>query len=208
MNKPISEMRERFMALCVTIIQVTPEILALYVAYRCAGQSVIDLFAGVGGNVIAFAKTCARVCACDIDDGRLRLAQKNAQVYGVADKIEWLCVDSIQLLQQPKPKAQEYAVCLLSPPWGGPDYLNRPVFHLEDIRLPSNDEVIDGFELLRLALRSCPNVIYLLPRNTSLRDLKLAGQQNDLRLCLVEDLCLHDKCKMRVAYFGPLFVVS
>lgn len=180
--------------------------LALYIAHRCAGQDVIDLFAGVGGNVIAFARMCTRICACDINEHRLQLAQSNARVYGVADKIEWRCVNSIELLRRPDSIVREFSVCLLSPPWGGPAYLERPVYRLEDIRLPHGDEVVDGFELLRLALEACPNAIYLLPRSTSLKDIKLAGQKNGARFCLVEDLCLHGKCKMRVAYFGPLFV--
>ena len=69
---------------------VTPEVLAAHIAERCRCDVVVDAFAGVGGNAIQFAFTCERVIAIDLDADRLALARHNAQVYGVADRIEFV----------------------------------------------------------------------------------------------------------------------
>jgi trimethylguanosine synthase len=39
---------------------VTPERLADQIAERCRCDTIVDAFCGVGGNAIAFAKTCQR----------------------------------------------------------------------------------------------------------------------------------------------------
>lgn len=67
---------------------VTPEAIAVHHAKRCARPVVIDAFAGVGGNAIQLATTADWVIAVDLDPGRLALAEHNAGVYGVRDKIE------------------------------------------------------------------------------------------------------------------------
>ena len=64
---------------------------------RCRCDVVVDAFAGVGGNAIQFAFTCERVIAIDLDADRLALARHNAQVYGVADRIEFVHGDFLAL---------------------------------------------------------------------------------------------------------------
>lgn len=39
---------------------VTPELIATQIAERCRCDTILDAFCGVGGNAIAFAKTCER----------------------------------------------------------------------------------------------------------------------------------------------------
>ncbi|KAH7910253.1 hypothetical protein BJ138DRAFT_986064, partial [Hygrophoropsis aurantiaca] len=66
---------------------VTPERIAHQIAERCRCDTILDAFCGVGGNAIAFAKTCERVIALDTSPIRLALARHNAVIYGVADRI-------------------------------------------------------------------------------------------------------------------------
>lgn len=66
------------------------------------------------------------VIAIDIDPVKIELARHNASVYGVEDRIEFIIGDYMQLA--PHLKAD---VVFLSPPWGGPEYLNAEVFDLE-----------------------------------------------------------------------------
>jgi trimethylguanosine synthase len=53
----------------------------------------LDPFAGVGGNVIQMAATCRRVIAGELSPERTSLIRHNADVYGVADRIEARCCD-------------------------------------------------------------------------------------------------------------------
>ncbi|KAG5841598.1 hypothetical protein ANANG_G00168310 [Anguilla anguilla] len=98
---------------------VTPEKIAQHIAVRVQQLSpcdlVVDAFCGVGGNAIQFALTGRRVIAVDIDPVRLALAQNNAEVYGVSDRIDFLQGDFLQLA--PRLRAD---VVFLSPPGGAP----------------------------------------------------------------------------------------
>lgn len=75
--------------------------------------------------------------AIDINAERLNLAQHNARVYNVADKIEFVQGDFLQLA--PRLRGD---VVFLSPPWGGPEYLSADVFDIKTMMEP------DGYPLL------------------------------------------------------------
>ena len=64
-----------------------------HIAERCACDVVVDAFCGAGGNTIQLAKVCKKVISIDIDPVKIELAKHNARVYGVLDKIEFICAD-------------------------------------------------------------------------------------------------------------------
>lgn len=66
------------------------------------------------------------VIAIDIDPVKIDLAYNNAQVYGVADQIEFILGDFMLLASDLKADT-----IFLSPPWGGPDYVNAEIFDLK-----------------------------------------------------------------------------
>uniref|UniRef100_A0A4W6CBP3 Trimethylguanosine synthase n=1 Tax=Lates calcarifer TaxID=8187 RepID=A0A4W6CBP3_LATCA len=171
---------------------VTPERIAEHIALRlghsfCDSQLVIDAFCGVGGNAIQFALTGQRVLAIDIDPVRLNLARHNATVYGVADRIEFLQGDFLQLA--PRLRGD---VVFLSPPWGGPDYLTAEVSSL----------TLATFEIFRLAKLISNNIVYFLPRNADMDQVaSLAGPGGKVE---VEQNFLNNKLKTVTAYFGSL----
>ncbi|XP_026168794.1 trimethylguanosine synthase [Mastacembelus armatus] len=175
---------------------VTPERIAEHIALRVAhsfsdSQLVIDAFCGVGGNAIQFALTGKRVLAIDIDPLRLDLAWHNAMVYGVADRIEFLQGDFLQLASR-----LQGDVVFLSPPWGGPDYLTAEVFDIKTMMEP------DGFEIFRLAKLISDNIVYFLPRNVDMDQIaSLAGAGGKVE---VEQNFLNNKLKTVTAYFGGL----
>ncbi|XP_056246308.1 trimethylguanosine synthase isoform X1 [Seriola aureovittata] len=175
---------------------VTPERIAEHIALRvehsfCGCQLVIDAFCGVGGNAIQFALTGKRVLAVDIDPVRLDLARHNAAVYGVADQIEFLQGDFLQLASRLRGD-----VVFLSPPWGGPDYLTAEVFDIRTMMEP------DGFEIFRLAKLISDNIVYFLPRNADMDQVaSLAGPGGKVE---VEQNLLNNKLKTVTAYFGSL----
>ncbi|XP_067330005.1 trimethylguanosine synthase isoform X2 [Channa argus] len=175
---------------------VTPERIAEHIALRVKSsfldsQLVIDAFCGVGGNAIQFALTGKRVLAIDIDPGRLELAWHNATVYNVADRIDFLQGDFLQLA--PRLRGD---VVFLSPPWGGPDYLTAEVFDIRTMMEP------DGFEIFRLAKLISDNIVYFLPRNADMDQIaSLAGPGGKVE---VEQNFLNNKLKTVTAYFGSL----
>ena len=65
--------------------------------WLCRCSVVVDAFAGVGGNAIQFALTCDRVIAVELCPQRLETARHNAQVYGVAHKIDFICGDFLEV---------------------------------------------------------------------------------------------------------------
>ena len=76
------------------------------------------------------------VIAIDIDEAKLECARNNAEVYGVADRIEFIHADFLSIAH-----TLSADVVFLSPPWGGPEYLNQDTFKLENMP-------IDGYPLL------------------------------------------------------------
>jgi len=171
---------------------VTPEKIAEHIAHRCRCDLIVDGFCGVGGNAIQFAFTCERVIAIDIDPRKIELARHNAAVYGVADRIEFIVGDFFHIV--PHLKAD---VVFLSPPWGGPQYLNKEVFDLQVM-----DGNLDGLEIFATALKVSENIAYFVPRNTNTDQLaSLAGPGGRVE---VEQNLLNRKLKTVTAYYGEL----
>ncbi|KAM6948283.1 trimethylguanosine synthase [Aplochiton taeniatus] len=178
---------------------VTPEKIAEHIALRVqesfSSHLVIDAFCGVGGNAIQFALTGKRVLAIDIDPVRLDLARHNAGVYGVADQIDFIQGDFLQLAPR-----LHGDVVFLSPPWGGPDYLTAEVFDIKTMMDP------DGFEIYRLSKMISNNIVYFLPRNADMNQIaSLAGVGGKVE---VEQNFLNNKLKTITAYFGDLITAD
>ncbi|KAK5859393.1 hypothetical protein PBY51_020951 [Eleginops maclovinus] len=175
---------------------VTPERIAEHIALRVEhsfpdAQLIIDAFCGVGGNAIQFALAGKRVLAIDIDPVRLDLARHNAMVYNVADRIDFVQGDFLELA--PRLLGD---VVFLSPPWGGPDYLTAEVFDIKTMMQP------DGFQIFRLAKLISDNIVYFLPRNADMDQIaSLAGAGGKVE---VEQNFLNNKLKTVTAYFGSL----
>jgi len=180
---------------------VTPELVANQIANRCRCDTILDAFCGVGGNSIAFAQTCQRVIALDTSPTRLALARHNAQIYGVADRIEFILSDYLSFaksyLSLPSPskpqsenshQARKIDVVFLSPPWGGPSYLagsgddilGSPLSVSQPPSSPGSGHPsyslssilpIHGAQLFGLTRQITRNVAFYLPRNTRLDEI-------------------------------------
>ncbi|OAA62622.1 RNA methylase family [Niveomyces insectorum RCEF 264] len=165
---------------------VTPQPIAQKIADNLApppGVSddravLIDLFAGAGGNTVAFALSgrWARVIAIEQDAATLACAQNNAVVCGVPDgAITWVHADCFavldRLLGRQRRSALDpalrvdpaHAVIFASPPWGGISYRDQPVFDLSTME-PYN------LETLHAACRPLPHALYL-PRTSDLQQI-------------------------------------
>lgn len=195
----------------------TPELIAMHHAHRLRPHTtttnpmhsvdvVIDAFAGVGGNAIQLAlrDSRTRVIAVDCDAARLDLARHNAAVYGVADRIEFLCADFVRLLDDdadwPRLAPHEALTAVfLSPPWGGPAAVLGQ-FSLDSIPLHGGHRFRDVFRRVRSRLSR--NIALFLPRTVHAAELvALAGTGNVAEL---ESHRLSHKLKAVTVYFGAL----
>ena len=91
---------------------------------KAAPQSktvLIDTFAGVGGNSIAFALSgrWEKIFAIEKDPLVLQCAKHNAKIYGVENKIWWIQGDCFTVLKNQLKVIGKDAVIFGSPPWGG-----------------------------------------------------------------------------------------
>ncbi|XP_069702009.1 uncharacterized protein Tgs1 isoform X2 [Periplaneta americana] len=171
---------------------VTPERIAGHIAERCRCDIVVDAFCGAGGNSIQFAFTCARVIAIDIDPQKIALARHNADVYGVADRIEFVVGDFMSLA----PSLQADVV-FLSPPWGGPQYLTVDAYDLESIMHP-----VGGSQLYKISSGITENIAYYVPRNVNTDQLvMLAGPGGQVE---IEQNFLDKRLVAITAYYGEL----
>ena len=76
---------------------------------------------------------CSFMTAIDIDRKRLEMCKNNARVYGVDHKISFILGDFMRLSRSsfgPLNEDPRVDVVFLSPPWGGPAYINQDEFDL------------------------------------------------------------------------------
>ncbi|PKS06598.1 hypothetical protein jhhlp_007346 [Lomentospora prolificans] len=159
---------------------VTPEPVAQQIAYELAGASgtkttIIDLFAGAGGNSIQFAlsERWERVIAIEKDRDTLACAQHNAKIYEITNEITWVLGDSFEYLklalEQPDQLHEALridpasTILFASPPWGGPGYRTDEIFNLHKME-PYN------LAQLHAAYKSLDYSLYL-PRTSDLRQI-------------------------------------
>lgn len=172
-------------------------------------RTVIDMFAGVGGNAISLAMATEedghtprfdKVVAIELDAATLACAQNNAAIYGVADKITWVLGDSFNfvalLTQSPDELGEDLrvdtatTVIFASPPWGGPGYRTDEVFDLSTME-PYN------LATLHEAYKAMDHALYL-PRTSDLRQIaKLVP--DDVKIDVVQ-YCVEGASKAMVAY--------
>lgn len=88
----------------------TPEIVADYRAERLKCKVIADLGCGIGFQTFAFAKTCKKVYAVEIDERKLELAKKNAEALGIKN-ITFILGDALSSEVVVKLKDAEIIFC-------------------------------------------------------------------------------------------------
>jgi trimethylguanosine synthase len=175
------------------------------------------MFAGAGGNVIAFAlaggRRWERIVAVEKDPATLACAQHNARVYGVPEgRITWVLGDCFDYLAAAKDGvivtaspggASEGTVLdpelrldrtkttlFASPPWGGVSYRDHDVFDLS---------LMQPYNLDKLAGACAPwEYTLYLPRTSDLR--QIAKLSPEGRKMEVVQYCMEGAGKAMVVY--------
>ncbi|KAJ2979481.1 hypothetical protein NUW58_g7187 [Xylaria curta] len=194
---------------------VTPEPVAINLVYDLVGfinpdkRTVIDMFAGVGGNAISLAMATEedgytprfdKVIAIELDASTLACAQNNANIYGVADKITWVLGDSFKfvelLTKSPNQLGEDLRVDIAttaifaSPPWGGPGYRTDEIFDLSTMEPYNLAALHETYKIMDHAL--------YLPRTSDLRQIaKLVP--DGVKIDVVQ-YCVEGASKAMVAY--------
>lgn len=187
---------------------VTPEPVATQIAYELPKTvseektTIVDLFAGVGANAIAFAlsERWGRIIAIERDASTLACAQHNAELHGVQDYITWINEDSFEYLSllNSSPSSLgddirvdvEKTVLFGSPPWGGPGYRTDEVFDLSTME-PYNLATMHG------AYQRMDHALYL-PRTSDLRQIaQLVPEETKVE---VVQYCVEGASKAMVVY--------
>ena len=192
---------------------VTHEAVAAQVASHIATAApdsksiIIDAFAGVGGNTIAFALSgrWKRVYAIEKDWATLQCAKRNAEVYGVGGRITWFHGDCFEMLGCDEDRKENkvdalsvvigtYGVLFASPPWGGPGYKREEVFDLEGMEPYGLRALVEGFE------KVCGNMVLYLPRTSDLR--QVAERVPEGGKCQIVNYSSNGRSHAVCAYLG------
>ncbi|KAK9368385.1 RNA cap guanine-N2 methyltransferase-domain-containing protein [Lipomyces kononenkoae] len=193
---------------------VTPELVAKNIADHiynsCRPSVVLDAFCGAGGNTIQFALLVDKVIAIEKNPVTLRCAKHNAEIYGVADKIEFIEGDFFELapnIEATDGFITQADVVFLSPPWGGPQYFSYEVFDLNAM------EPYDLTTIMNASRPISPHIAIYLPRNCNIEQLRdsieeYADSDYDDNTVLISYLHVRRQCKAICAYYGALAVPS
>lgn len=120
--------------------------------------NVLDLFSGVGGNTISFAKHGFNVTSVEKDYQKIKYQRHNLNQCVGAHKVDLIHGDvySPQTINRVRKKGK-YSVILMAPPWGGIDYKQDSGIELiKKCRVFDLEEIYEEMSDLR---------IYLLPRS-------------------------------------------
>lgn len=156
---------------------VTPENIAKFIAKFVKASlpdstKVLDVFCGAGGNTIQLALEFEKVYGVDFSLDHLYCTYRNAEAYGVSDRI-WLKYGSWEKIShQGRFSKIGIDFAFGSPPWGGVQYLRDDIYDLEYSLQPMGIT-----KLLRSMVSVTPNVMLFLPRNSNLEQVSLATKQ-------------------------------
>ncbi|CAI7929864.1 unnamed protein product, partial [Closterium sp. NIES-54] len=126
----------------------------------------------------SLSPSCPHVLAVDMSVPRLAMLYHNLSIYGphLPHRVDALCADFLSIA--PRLKAD---VVFLSPPWGGPEYLDQSEYDIWSMLQP-----VSASALLHLSLSIAPSVAMYLPRNTPIHHLEhLARSITPSGPCLV-----------------------
>jgi trimethylguanosine synthase len=180
-------------------------------------KTIIDIFAGAGGNAIAFALSgrWETIIAIERDPSVIACAQYNASIYGVVDQITWVNGDSFECLPlllssssdstlssipyvnpawstaDPQKADVATTVIFASPPWGGPGYSTEKIFDLSTMQPYSLRQIYDVCTGMDCAL--------FLPRTSDLRQIARLVKDDERKIEVVQ-YCMEGASKALVAY--------
>ncbi|CAK9294248.1 unnamed protein product [Gordionus sp. m RMFG-2023] len=147
---------------------VCHEKIANHITSRSQDDIFIDVCCGVGSTCIQAANHFLFVFGVDIDPIKLEAAKINAEIYNVANYIDFIQAD-FRILFERGFRRPFIDVIYVDVPWGGPNYLANTSIDCCDpnfsiINLPN------AYHLCKTHQKS-KQIMFSLPRNTSLKSI-------------------------------------
>ncbi|ORX98607.1 RNA cap guanine-N2 methyltransferase-domain-containing protein [Clohesyomyces aquaticus] len=182
--------------------EVTPEPIANKIAAHIAESApkektiLIDAFAGVGGNAIAFARQGRwdQVFAFEKNPDALKCAKHNAEIYGVDKKIVWAKGDCFSEIYKRFSGQKAKIVLFASPPWGGISYGDDQVFDLSKMEPYNLDSLYSKLS------RFSSSLVFYLPRNSDLNQITRYAPKG--KKVEAAHYCIRGASKAMCVYFG------
>jgi tRNA1(Val) A37 N6-methylase TrmN6 len=166
----------------------TPEIVAEYIANQLAKyKTSVELCCGVGMLSVQLAKKMDKVIAIDINKERIENAKKNAKLYGVSHKIEFITGD---VLDEKLLKRLSADVAILDPDWSKNE--TDKSLHVKNID-NTQPSLRKMFNLSRKFVTK--NIVARIPKTLD------ASSLLGLGVCRVENIIWNNEIKFKVAYF-------
>ena len=130
--------------------------------------------------------------AVDNNALRLKCARHNAQIYGVADRVDFVLGDVTEIV----PRLHGAGLIFMSPPWGGPEYIELPEYHLTHVPIPHFQSFV------KQCLQLTENLVLYLPRNLVIKDIQHLSDISGG--CEIEMLRVNGRDKCIAVYCGDL----
>lgn len=166
-----------------------PEVVGTHLAEQLSKyKSAIELCCAVGMTAIQLAKKLDLVTAVDISENRIKDARKNARVYGVEDKINFIVGDVLDENMLEKQKAD---VAILDPDWSAEG--DEKSLHVDSID-GTQPNMRQMYNLTKKYIT--PNIVIRVPKNFTFETLE------DFGVCKIENVSWGGKLRFKLAYFS------
>lgn len=165
-----------------------PEVVGQHIANQLSHfSSAVELCCAVGMLAIQLSKKINKIIAVDVDQNRINDARKNATLYGVKNKIEFIVGD---VLNHNLLKNLSAEVAIIDPDWSAEGTKKSVHVNNIDSTQPSMREM---FNLTKRYIT--PNIVSRVPKNFTFDTLSVLG------CCRLENILWGGRVRFKIAYF-------
>lgn len=166
----------------------TPEIVAEHIANQLAKyKTCAEMCCAIGMLSVQLAKKMDKVLAIDINKERIGNAKKNAKLYGVSEKIDFINGD---VLDENLLKKLSVDVAVLDPDWSKNE--TDKSLHVKNID-DTQPSLKKMFGLTKKLVTK--NIVARIPKTFD------AATLSELGACRIENIIWNNEIKFKVAYF-------
>ena len=166
----------------------SPEFVVEYLADLIKDyKTAIEVCSAIGIAVCVLAKKIDRVYGIEIDPKRIEMANYNAKLYGVSEKVEFILGDALDVNLLKKIKA---SVAILDPDWSVDK--NNPKIHSSSLS-STTPNAVELFNKVKSNITS--NIVLRVSKNVSFEDLKKLG------VCHVHNIYYGGKIRFKYAFY-------